>query len=426
MNPSPTDPALLEPIEACLKTALLTLAPEPRGRGHPRILPALMLWAGLLVCVARGFSAQLDLWRLLTVTGLWDFPRVTVTDDALYKRLKRAGAAVFEQLFAHITAVVHAQRGARPLVLENVATFATGIYVLDGTTLEAITKRLPTLRQRAGTVLAGKIAAVFDLRAQLWHHLSFEASPTQNDKVAAPRLLASLPAQSLVLADLGYFSFPWFDQLTQQGYWWVSRLRAKTSSTLIHTFYQRAGVVDALVWLGAYRADRAAYPVRLVQFTHRGKTWRYLTNVLDPRQLPFADIARLYARRWDIEMMFDLVKTHLHLHLLWSSQPTVIVHQVFAVFTIAQILLGLRADIAAQANAEVFEVSLPLLIRWLPRFARDGQNPVQMLVAYGRHAKIIRPTTRLTLTFPEIALADYQLLPGGPPPPRVPRYAGKK
>ena len=31
------------------------------------------------------------------------------------------------------------------------------------------------------------------------------------------------------------------------------------------------------------------------------------------------DIARLYARRWDIEMAFKLAKRDLRLHLLWSG-----------------------------------------------------------------------------------------------------------
>lgn len=107
--------------------------------------------------------------------------------------------------------------------------------------------------------------------------------------------------------------------MTRQGYWWFSRLRAKTSYEVRHVFYQRDGVLDALVWLGRYRADRAAYAVRLVQVTHAGRTWAYLTNVLDPRQLSLHDLSALYARRWDIERMFNLVKTHLHLHWLWSG-----------------------------------------------------------------------------------------------------------
>src|SRR3712207_7500049 len=44
----------------------------------------------------------------------------------------------------------------------------------------------------------------------------------------------------------------------------------------------------------------------------------------DPQVLPMADLARLYARRWDIELAFNLVKTHLGLHLRWGSTPAVV------------------------------------------------------------------------------------------------------
>jgi IS4 transposase len=48
---------------------------------------------------------------------------------------------------------------------------------------------------------------------------------------------------------------------------------------------------------------------------HDGTQLRsYLTNVLDPRQLCLPDIARLYARRWDIELAFLTLKDLLHLH----------------------------------------------------------------------------------------------------------------
>lgn len=56
-------------IETFLHDANQSLAPDPAtpvGRGRPRILPALCLWAGLLVCVLRGMDSQRSLWRLLT------------------------------------------------------------------------------------------------------------------------------------------------------------------------------------------------------------------------------------------------------------------------------------------------------------------------------------------------------------------------
>lgn len=418
---------LVDSIEAFLKPILAALAPAPvsEGPGRPRILPAVALWAGVLVGGARGFNAQLELWRLLTDKGLWDFPRFAVSDDAVYKRLKAAGRETFQGLFGQVTAVLQGQLRPVTNTLGRVAAFATGVYALDGMTLDAVTKRLPALRAQAGTVLLGKVAAVFDVRAQLWHRVEFVEDAQQNDKVAARGLLAGLEAGSLILADLGYFAFAWFDDLTRQGYYWVSRLRAKTSYELIHVFYHRDGVLDALVWLGAYRADRAAYAVRLVQFTRHGKTWAYLTNVLEPQRLSLHDLSQLYARRWDIERMFNLVKTHLHLHWLWSSHLTVILHQVFAVFTVAQIILGLRAEIAERAQADVEEVSLDLMIRWIPRFAQTGQDPVQLIAERGRHAKIIRPTHRTKRDLPELSLDDYLPVPDNLCLTRTPRYAHK-
>jgi hypothetical protein len=421
---------LIGSIEGFLRPVLEGLAADaalevPAGRGRPLVLPALALWAGLLVCVARGFNAQLELWRLLSAQGLWDFPRYAVKDDAVYKRLQHLGRETFEQIFGKLTALLAArQPAASPL--GAVAAFAKGVYALDGMTLEAVSRRLPRVRQHTTTErLAGKVAAVFDVRAQLWQKLVFQPDAQQNDKVAARGLLDGLAVGSLILADLGYFAFAWFDDLTAQGFHWVSRCRAKTSYTVIHTLYASPDVLEAIVWLGAHRADRAARAVRLVRFKQRDKTWTYLTNVLDPRRLPLADIARLYARRWDIERMFNLVKTHLKLHLLWSGHVSVIVHQVFAVFTIAQVILGLRNEIALGAGAELDEVSLDLMIRWLPRFAQAGQDPVQAIIERGRFAKIIRPPTRRTLTVPDPSLADYFPLPDQLPLIREPRYAGK-
>jgi hypothetical protein len=356
---------------------------------------------------------------------LWDLPHYAVKDDAVYKRLKEASRDTFQTLFAQVTAALQRQRHSVTNGLGGLAAFASGVYALDGMTLDKVSKRLPALRGQAGTKLPGKVAAVFDVRAQLWRTVTFGVDAQANDKTAARDLLAGLEAGSLILADLGYFAFKWFDDLTDRGYHWISRLRANTSYDVIHVFYQQAGVIDALVWLGKHRADRAAHAVRLVQVTRNGKTWAYLTNVRDPHQLSLADISALYARRWDIERMFNLVKTYLHLHWLWSSQVTVVIHQVYAVFTVAQIILGLRAEIAERAQADVEEVSLDLMIRWLPRFAQDGQDPVQQIAERGRFAKIIRPPTRTKRELPNLSPGDYSPAPGNLILTRVPRYAGK-
>ena len=400
---------------------------EPSKKaGRPRVLPALALWAGVLVCVLRGWSSQREVWRLLSMRGIWHFPRYTLTDEAVYKRLEQASQDSLKQVFEAVTASLYVALSNHQATSQaSWCSFACGVFALDEMTLDKLFRRLPSLRAESSTKLAGKITALFDVRRQVWRGLAYQENPQQNERVAARSMLDYMPKGSLLLTDLGYFGFQWFDDLTQAGLYFISRLRHKTTFDIIEVLYQDDQVLDALVWLGSYRADRARFSVRLVQYNHNGVQRSFITNVLDPRLLCLADIAMCYARRWDIEMMFNLIKTHLKLHVLWSSKLSVVLHQVFAVFTIAQVILGLRLDIANQANADPFEVSLDLLVRWVPRLAADGLDPVQTIVERGRLAGFIRPSSRLKLLLPSLDLARYAFPDTFVPLQRPPRYAGK-
>lgn len=374
----------------------------------------------------RGFGSHLAVWRLLTGSDFWRFPRVAISDQALYHRLARDGTAPMEQLFRQLSALL-ADRLA-PYAAAELAPFASGVYALDETTLDRVARLLPALRAgpAGAAALPGKLAGLFDLRRQQWARVAHQADPQQNEKVAARAMVADLPPGSLILADLGYFGFAWFDDLTAAAHWWISRLRATTSYTILHAHYHRGDTFDGLVWLGAHRADRAKYAVRLVQFRHHGTLYRYVTNVLDPASLPLADLARLYARRWDIELAFKLVKTHLGLHLLWGAKPVVVLQQVWAIFTIAQVLQALRLEIAGRAGVTPFEVSLPLLVEYLPFFAARGLDPLTVFVEQGRALRFIRPASRTVTSAPDLPPEALT-----PPPPtlaltRTPRYAQRK
>jgi DDE family transposase len=264
-----------------------------------------------------------------------------------------------------------------------------------------------------------------DLRCQQWIHVEHRAHAHENDKVAARGLLAHLQAGALILADLGYFGFAWFDDLTDAGYGWISRLRAKTSYTVLHAFYDDGTTFAGLVFLGAYRADRAKHAVRLVAFAVGATRYQYITNVTDPARLSLTDIARLYARRWDIELAIKLAKRELGLHLLWSAKTTVVLQQVWAALIIAQIFQALRLEIAARADVDLFDVSLPLLIRYLPQFARDGHDPIAVIVATGGGVGLFRPARRVRIQAPLLSPAQLRPAPPDLVLTRSPRYANK-
>ncbi len=421
---------LIGDIETFLRQAIADLAPdpaEPVGRGRPRVLPALCLWSGLLVCVLRGFASQSDLWRLLTQQGLWDYPRFPVTDQAVYDRLADAGAVPMEQLFAHLTSLL-AERLA-PVAETALAPFATDVVALDESDLDRMARLLPALRTlpaRDAGLLGGALAGLFDLRLQQWRRVAYRPDARQNEKVAARAMVAGLAPGTLIVADLGYFGFQWFDDLTDAGYWWVSRLRAGTSYDVIHTYYQDGETFDGLVWLGKYRADRARHAVRLVRFRVGEQVHAYLTNVRHPGRFPLAEIARVYGRRWDFELAIKLVKRELGVHLVWSTKPVVIAQQLWAALSIAQILHALRFEVARRAAVEIFEVSLPLLVRWMPRFAAQEDDPVTIFVERGRATGFIRASRRVRHDAPAIPAGAITPLPASAIMERIPRYAQRK
>jgi hypothetical protein len=426
--PSPP-PISVDLIEDQLRTLLDGLTPDPAtppGRGRPTIVPALALWTAVIVCVLKGCREQCAVWRRLSDLGLWDFPRFAISDQAVYHRLARDGTAALERLFTQISAALAARLA--PHAATDLAPFASGVYALDETTLDQVARRLPSTRtvpKGDRQLLPGKLSALFDLRLQQFVRIGHQLNPAQNEKVAARAMIAALGRGALLLADLGYFGFRWFDDLTEQGLWWISRLRLKTSYEVIHVFYDRAGVFDGLVWLGVHRADRAKYAVRLVRFRVGEAEYAYVTNVCNPRVLPLAMIARLYARRWDIELAFRLIKQYLGLHLLWSSKTVVVLQQVWAVLILAQIVHALRVEIAARAEVDPFDVSLPLLLRYGPQYAERGRDVIAAFVTEGRRLGYIRPSRRVRIAAPIIPPAAITPVPPDLVRERAPRYANK-
>lgn len=423
-----THQRLLDAVETFLHQMVSDVVPlDTPGRGRPRILPALCLWAGLLVCVLRGQSSQLALWRLLSQAGLWLYPRFEVSDQAIYKRLASGGLEPLQRLFAKITTLLTER--VEPFALRTLAPFAWDVVALDETTLDQVARSLPSLRkvpEGDPRLLPGKLAALFDVRRQLWRRLVFVPEAQQNEKVLARELVQTLSRGTLVLCDLGYFGYAWFDWLTNQGYYYVSRLRHKTSYVCQHVFYQQGDLFDGIVFLGAYRADRAAHAVRLVQFCVGTHVYRYITNVLDPVQLPISQLAAAYRRRWDIELAIQLIKRHLNLHLLWSAKPVVVQQQIWAVLIISQVLQALRTEIAGRADVDPYEVSMQLMIEYLPQLAREGRDPIATFLDIGRSARFIRPSTRTVVDAPDIPPEAITPKPESLLLWREPRYAQRR
>jgi hypothetical protein len=393
---------------------------DPKGPGRPCELPAEVLWSTLLLCVLNRARGVRDVWRALVCQGY------DICDEAVYARLDSGGTEPLQAFFVQLTTMLAAwvQRLLDVQPWEPLAPFAREVLALDETTLDPVARKLPSLRhfkQGAVELLPGKLAALFDVRLQLWRRIDYLADAQQNCKVHARAMLEGLLKGTLLLFDLGYFGFEWLDELTTRQLWYVCRLREKTSYTVVHTFYTSDEVFDGLVWLGNHHAQ-ARYVVRLVRVRVGSCTHTYLTNVLDPRVLSVGDLVRLYARRWDIELALLLLKEHLELHLWWHSKVTGILQQIWACLIIAQLVQAMRMEIACQAHVDPFEVSMPLVVRSMPTLLISGQDPIAVCVQRGRQLGLLRPSSRLHIQVPTIAAANIMLRPADLVLERTPCY----
>ena len=420
-------------IEQFLKTVMqgligqesVTAETEPNPAGRPVVLPSESLWMAVLMGVLGRLKSMRAVWRRLVAQGY------AVGDQAIYKRLEKEGWQPLARLFERVSQILaqwlqpalqaYYQRHAM------LAAFASDVMAIDEMHLDQVKRRLTILRHFTKgdlELLPGKLVAVFDVRLQQWHTIEYIEKATQNGREQAKAMVKSLKVGTLILADLGYFGFAWFDQLSELGYSWISRVKSCTTMVVLHTYYQAGDTFDRLVWLGAGQTH-GKYVVRQVQFRQGGQLRQYFTNVCDPTVLPLPEIARLYARRWDIELAFLTLKRELGLHLIWSSKPVVVLAQVWACLIIAQVLQAIRMEVALRAGVDVFNVSLPLLLEALPQLG-GHDDFVGACVRRGHQLGIIRPSTRLMIEAPIIAPKQLIPLPKDTLLCRQPQYNRKK
>lgn len=377
-----------------------------RPRGRPATLPLSQLWLAVLIGTIRHAHHLSTIWRTLCLEPTGSFLPVRLTYEAVRKRLQQAGTGALEELFLRVTQSLGCwSQQVHPTAL-TLASFASEIVALDESTLDALRRLTEPLRDLpAGDphLLVGKLAGLFDLRTQRWMRLQFRADVLAGCNVGILLLLEGLPVGSLILADLGYFSFAWFDYLTGQGYFWISRLKEKVTYQIVEVlaYDDHTGMLDAIVWLGKYRADRGGHAVRLIVFSVGGKQYQYISNVLDPKHLSMLDLVQLYARRWDIELAFKLLKCELGLRIWWAARPELVFIQLWIALILAQVLHALQLHIAMQAEVQPFDVSLHVLVQLLSVLPTGPTPVIDRLIEQGRSLGLIRPSTRLLVQVPD-------------------------
>jgi hypothetical protein len=350
----------------------------------------------VLILLWRQVASVGELTRLLRCEGfLWCSP-MQVSQQALSERLRSFPAELFLRVLQDLLPQMQARAQARKRPLPPALAWARARYeqvlAVDGSTLDALLRKVGLLRDLPTNPLAGRMTALLDLCSRLPRHVWFEADPQAHDQRFWPRIQAALTPGTLLLFDLGYTNFGIFAQLSAADITWLTRAKSNLAYTLERYLMQTDAVQDALVWIGN-GADRQQ--VRLVQ-VRVGRTWyRYLTNELDALVLPAAYVAAVYAQRWHIEEAYALVKRLLGLAYFFVGSENGVQLQLFATWLLYAVLVDLTDAVAESLHQPLAALSLEMVYRSIYYFSQafhrgEADEPVLYLAENAKWLGILK------------------------------------
>jgi hypothetical protein len=192
-------------------------------------------------------------------------------------------------------------------------------------------------------------------------------------RMAEQMLTHGLRSDMLVLADRGFYSF----KLWRQARMSAGALLWRVKTTLKLPVRQRLpdGSYLSEVYDSGDRQRRHGQTVRVIEYQLTGAasapqdSYRLITNLLEHEQAPAQELAALYHQRWEIEGVFDEIKTHLRgaRTVLRSKTPELVRQEMWGLLMAHFAVRQLMVQAARQQDQDPDELSFMHALRVIKR-----------------------------------------------------------
>lgn len=340
-----------------------------------RRLPAeQVIWLVVGMALLRNQSiervaAMLDL-ALPSTTG------DLVAKSALSQARQRLGSEPMEYLFrvtghtwAHKSADAHRWRGL-------------GVYGLDGTTLrvpdsesnwEAFGGQASNGDRNGSAYPTVRAVALMTLRSHLLVDMRFGAYKC-SELALARELWELLPEKSLAIVDRNFLVVPDLQAFQSAGTerYWITRAKKTTKLKTLRRLGKNDEIVE--VELAPDYRRQIAFTgqliARAIKYQRKGHPPSTLvTSLLDASRYPANELVALYHERWEIELGYDEVKTHLleREESIRSRTPDGVRQEIWGIglaYNLVRLEMERAADEAGVAPTRISFVNALALIRF--------------------------------------------------------------
>jgi hypothetical protein len=363
-----------------------------------RILNLPVMVAFVLSLIWRQVGSVTEAVRELNKRGiLWARPTI-VSQQAVSERLRVFPPELFRKVLMDLLPQMNERWKGRQRPLNAVIGRAleqfSGVWVLDGSTLDVLLRKVGLLREGEGAVLAGRMGCLLNAASLLPTEVWFEEDSQTHDQNFWERAVARLPQGGLLLFDLGFVNYTWFDTLTKDVRFFVTRCKTNAVYEVDQVLHASAHLHDRLVWLGSPQ-KRCENRMRLVEVEYKGRWFRYLTNVLDPQFLSAADVAAIYQQRWRVEDAFNTAKRLLGLAYFWVGSINGIQVQIWATWLFYSLLVDLADRIADALDRPFEDISMEMVFKGLYHFVQEkklgrASDPVDFLAQEAKFYGVLK------------------------------------
>jgi len=213
--------------------------------------------------------------------------------------------------------------------------FKSNLYLLDTTTVDLCLSVFPWAKFRK-TKGAIKLHVGLDADGYLPTFMSMTDGKVHESRWAKS---LTLPRGSIAVFDRGFTDYGWYDSLTENGVYFVTRLK---SNAVIQNGPRRSGrkasgiTEDREIHLKGIKST-----LRQVSYfdTESGKVLHFLTNA---DHLKAQTVAELYKERWQIELFFKWIKQNLKVKTFLGTSRNAVLTQVWIALCVYLLLAFLK------------------------------------------------------------------------------------
>lgn len=276
----------------------------------------------------------------------------SISFSQLGRRLNQVPTDVFQQVFLDLVTQIHKKTN-----FEQRRKTTTPLKIIDSSTLPLNLnnhKWAEFRKTKSGIKL--HLRLVFLEKGCSYPDQAVLTNAKEHDRGQLEILVDD--KECMYVFDRGYLDYKRFDQMTYDGYFFVSRLRKNAIIRMLEPFERPKDstvLSDEMILIGTTQ-NRAENAFRLIKvLDSQGKELHLITNRFD---LSADEIAELYKSRWAIELFFKWMKQHLNIKKFYGHSEQAVHNQVY----IAMIVYCLH--VLAQHNTNSSKTYLQIS-RWL-------------------------------------------------------------